>query len=375
MYSCVAADVKGDSDIPTMDNSALDGFAILYDDVAGKGEEPTKLKIVGSVRAGQVPSRRVSAGEAMRITTGAPIPKGADVVVPVEETREEQNTVYVYRPPRLRGDNIRRAGEDIRRGAVVLRQGDRLGPAEIALAHLAGAQKIPVFEKPVVGLLTSGDELVEPGHKLMKGKVRNVNTHIMAALLEHYRIPCRNFGIVKDNPRQIASAIRSAFGKCHVVVTSAGVSAGQYDFVKTVVEKRLKMKALFYKVRQKPGKPILFARKGNDFLFALPGNPVSTFVTFLLYVRPFVLGMAGFRALDLPREFAEASEPIGGNPRFTNFLRGRVQADNGKTVVRTTGPQESHLVTSLYGSNSLIVLPEGRLSVQPGELLEVWRWR
>ena len=135
------------------------------------------------------------------------------------------------------------------------------------------------------------------------------------------------------------------------------------------------MKALFYKVRQKPGKPILFARKGNDFLFALPGNPVSTFVTFLLYVRPFVLGMSGIRAVDLPKDFAEASEPIGSNPRFTNFLRGRIHADNGKLFVKSTGAQESHLVTSLYRSNGFIVLPEGRLLVQPGELLEVWRWR
>lgn len=163
--------------------------------------------------------------------------------------------------------------------------------------------------------------------------------------------------------------------KCQIVVTSGGVSAGQYDFVKKVVEQNLKMKVLFYKVRQKPGKPVLFARKGNQFLFALPGNPVSTFVTFLLYVRPFILGMSGIRLVDLPKDFAEATEPIGGNPRFTNFLRGRIFADNGKSYVKTTGAQESHLVTSLYGSNSFIVLPEGRLSVQPGELLEVWRWR
>lgn len=375
MYYCLAADVKGDSDIPTVDNSALDGFAIQYDDVVGKGDEPIKLKIVGTVKAGQIPTRRMSSGEAFRIMTGAAIPKGADVVVPVEETREEQSSVFIYRAPRARGGNIRRAGEDIRKNAVVLKTGDRLGPVEMALSSLAGAQKVTVYEKPTVGLLTSGDELVEPGHKLKRGKVRNVNTHIMAALLEHFHLPYHNYGIVKDNPRKIAAAIRRAFSKCKIVVTSGGVSAGQYDFVKMVVEKRLKMKVLFYKIRQKPGKPILVARKGDQFLFALPGNPVSTFVTFLLYVRPFVLGMTGIHALDLPREFAEASEPIGGNPRFTNFLRGRVHSENGKSFVRTTGPQESHLVTSLYGSNGLIVLPEGRLSVQPGELLEVWRWR
>lgn len=375
MYYCLATEIKGDSDIPTMDNSALDGFAILYDDVAGKGDEPVKLKIVGTVRAGQVPGRRLSSGEAMRIMTGAPMPKGSDAIVPVEETREEQSSVFIYRAPRSRGANIRRAGEDIRKNSVVLKVGDRLGPAELALAHLAGAQKVGVYEKPTVGLLTSGDELVEPGHKLKRGKVRNVNTHIMASLLEHFHIPCRNFGIVKDNPRKIAAALRSALNKCQVVVTSGGVSAGQYDFVKTVVESRLKMKVLFYKVRQKPGKPILVAKKGDRILFALPGNPVSTFVTFLLYVRPFVLGMTGIHSVDLPREYAEATEPIGGNPRFTNFLRGRIHSDNGKALVRTTGPQESHLVTSLYSSNGLIVLPEGRLSVQPGELLEVWRWR
>ncbi len=375
MYYCLASEIKGDSDIPTMDNSALDGFAILYDDVAAKGDEPIKLKIVGTIRAGQVPGRRLSSGEAMRIMTGAPMPKGADAVVPVEETREEQSSVFVYRAPRSRGANIRRAGEDIRKNAVVLKVGDRVGPAELALAHLAGAQKVSVYEKPTVGVLTSGDELVEPGRKLKRGKVRNVNTHIMASLLEHFHIPCRNLGIVKDNPRKIASAIRKAFNTCQVVVTSAGVSAGQYDFVKSVVETRLRMKVLFYKVRQKPGKPILVAKKGDRILFALPGNPVSTFVTFLLYVRPFVLGMTGIQMLDLPREFAEATEPIGGNPRFTNFLRGRIHSDNGKALVRTTGPQESHLVTSLYSSNGLIILPEGRLSVQPGEVLEVWRWR
>lgn len=375
MYYCLASEVKGDSDIPTMDNAAVDGFAIQYDNVSGIGDEPAKLKIAGTIRAGQVPSRTVTSGEAVRIMTGAPVPRGADVVVPVEETREEQSSVYVYRAPRARGGNIRRAGEDIRKNNVVLKAGDRMGPAEMALACLAGAQKVSVYEKPTVGLLTSGDELIEPGHKLKKGRVRNVNTHIMAALLDQLRIPFRNFGIVKDHPRKIAGAIRSAFSKCQIVVTSGGVSAGQYDFVKTVVENNLRMKVLFYKVRQKPGKPILFARKGNQFLFALPGNPVSAFVTFLLYVRPFVLGMTGIRTLDLPREFAEASEPIGGNPRFTNFLRGRVHSDNGKSLVRTTGPQDSHLVTSLYGSNGLIILPEGRLSVQPGEVLEVWRWR
>lgn len=376
MDCCLAADVKGDSDIPTVDNSALDGFAVRFDDVnTDLSLEPTKLKIVGTVRAGQMPSRHLSAGEAMRIMTGAPIPKGADAVVPLEETREEQTTVFIYRAPRSRGDNIRRAGEDIQKNATVLKVGDRLGPTELALGYLAGAQKVAVFEKPMVGLLTSGDELVEPGHKLKRAKVRNVNTHIMAGLLNHMHIPNRNLGIVKDNPRKIASAIRSAMKKCQVVVTSGGVSAGQYDFVKKVVEQHLRMKVLFYQVRQKPGKPTLFARKGNRYLFALPGNPVSTFVTFLLYVRPFILGMSGFRGIDLPRDFAEAAEPIGGSPRFTNFLRGKIISDNGKTLVRTTGSQGSHVLTSLYGSNGLIVLPEGRLSVQPGELLEVWRWR
>ncbi len=376
MYSCLAADVKGESEIPTMDNSALDGFAVQYDDVANIGEEPIKLKIVGSVRAGQISSRRLASGEAMQIMTGAPVPKGADVVVPVEESREEQSSVFIYRVPRARGGNIRRAGEDIQKGAVVLRAGDRIGPAEMSIAMLAGAQTVSVYDKPCVGLLTSGDELVEPGHKLKKGKVRNVNTHLMAGFLEQLHIPHMNFGIVRDDPRKIAASIRKAFGKCQVVVTSGGVSAGAYDFVKSVVEKRLRMKVLFYKVRQKPGKPILFARKANQFLFALPGNPVSTFSTFLLYVRPFVLGMSGIRLVDLPKEFAEATEPIGGNPRFTNFLRGRLSWDpNSKALIKTTGPQDSHLLTSLYGSNALIVLPEGRLSVQPGELLEVWRWR
>lgn len=375
MYHCLASEVKGDSDIPTLDNSAVDGFAVRFDDVSMIGEEPVKLKIVGTVRAGQLPSRKLGSGEAIRIMTGAAMPKGADAVVPVEDTREEQSSVFFYRSPRARGSNIRRAGEDIQKNSVVLKAMDRLGPAEMALACLAGAQKVNVYEKPCVGLLTSGDELVEPGHKLKRGKVRNVNTHIMASLLEHLRIPSLNFGIVKDDPRKIAAALRSAFKKCQVVVTSGGVSAGQYDFVKAVVEQRLRMKVLFYKVRQKPGKPILVARKGNQFLFALPGNPVSTFVTFLLYVRPFVLGMAGMRLLDLPKEYAEAGEPIGSNPQFTNFLRGRLHSDNGKLTVRTTGPQGSHLVTSLYRSNGLIVLPEGRLSVQPGEMLEVWRWR
>lgn len=375
LYHTLAADVRGDSDIPTVDNSAMDGFAVQFDDVSSIGDEGVKLKIVGTIKAGQIPSRKLSSGEAFRIMTGAPIPKGADVVVPMEEGREEQNAIFVYRSPRARGGNIRRAGEDIRKGGTVLKVGDRVGPAEQALAYLAGADKVSVFEKPLVGLITSGDELVEPGHTLKKGKVRNVNTHIMASLLTHLNIPYINYGIVKDDPRKIAGTIRKAFSKCPVVVTSGGVSVGQYDFVKKVVEDKLRMKVLFYKVRQKPGKPILFARKNNEFLFALPGNPVSTFVSFLLYVRPFVLGMSGQRVLDLPKEFAEAAEPIGGNPRFTNFLRGRIYADNGKMFVRTTGAQDSHLVTSLYGSNGMIVLPEGRLSVQPGELLEVWRWR
>ncbi len=375
LYHSVSADVKGDTDIPTVDNSAMDGFAVRYDNIYNIGEEPIKLKIVGTLKAGQMPSRRLEDGEAFRIMTGAPLPKGADVVVPLEESREDQNIVYIYRAPRSRGNNIRRSGQDIQKGAVVLREGDRIGPAEFALANLAGAVKVPVYEKPVVGILTSGDELVEPGHKLKPGKVRNVNTHILAAVLDSLRIPHINYGIVRDDPRKIASAIRRAFSKCHVVVTSGGVSAGAFDFVKQVVEKRLGMKTLFYKVRQKPGKPVLFARKNNQYLFALPGNPVSTFVTFLLYVRPFVLGMSGIKMLDLPKEFAEAAEPIGGNPRMTNFLRGRIYVENTKSFVRTTGSQDSHLVSSLYGSNALIILPEGRLSAQPGEILEVWRWR
>lgn len=375
MYHYLSTEVRSDSDIPNMDNSALDGFAGRFDDVSNIGDEPAKLKVVGTIRAGYTPSKSISPGEVVRIMSGAIVPKGADVIIPVEEAREEQNFVYVYRAPRSRGDHIRRAGEDIAKNGVVLKTGDRLGPAEIALAYLAGVSKISVYQKPTVGLITFGDELVEPGRKLKKGKVRNINTHLLGALLSHLQIPSLNHGIVKDNPRRIVSAIRSAFQKCDVVVTSGGISAGQYDFVRSIVETKLKMKILFHKVRQKPGRPMMIARKGNQFLFSLPGNPVSTFVSFLLYVRPFVLGMSGMTYLDMPKEYAEASEPIGSHPRFTNFLRGRIYNENDKLFVRTTGPQESHLVTSLYGSNCLIVLPEGRLSVQPGEVIEVWKWR
>ncbi len=259
----VAEDIYSDMSVPPLDNSAMDGFAVLYDDIAGAGpSKPRLLEVLGEVAAGNVFTGRIRPGTAVRIMTGAPVPAGSDTVVPFEETDEvkrKQNketlkTIGILKEI-ARGENIRKAGEDIRKGSLVLRKGTSLRPAEIGVLASVGKSTVAVIRRPIVGILATGSELVEPGNPLAPGKIYNSNTYSLASLVSRYGGIPRILGIAPDRISVLGQKIRRAM-KTDILLTSAGVSMGDYDLVKDVLTRKGEIS--FWTVRMKPGKPLAF---------------------------------------------------------------------------------------------------------------------
>jgi molybdopterin molybdotransferase len=282
----LAHDVASDVDVPAADVSAMDGFACRTADIA----EP--LRVVETIAAGHSPTKSVGQGECSRIMTGAVVPPGADRVAMVEHTTEEHGLVRVVTPSDAR--NIRRAAEDVRLGDVVLRAGTRISPPVIAMLASAGCASVDVRVQPVVGIIATGDELVEPAQTPGPAQIRNSNSHQLHAQVQRCGCVPRYYGIVPDSPDATVSIIAKALGESDVLLLSGGVSAGEFDFVPDALRK-LGVAIRFEGIAMKPGKPTLFGALGQKTVFGMPGNPVSTFVVFEMLVRPHLLMRMGHR--------------------------------------------------------------------------------
>ena len=359
----LAEDATSDIDVAPFDNSAMDGFAMRAADLAGAtAESPAELEIVAHIGAGDYWEGEVGPGQAVRIMTGAPVPAGVDSVVMVEFTEPVRgdggtgSRVAFKREPSL-GEHIRRRGEEVRAGDVVLQAGEALGPAAIGLLAATGHDTVAVYRRPRVAVVSTGSELVEVAEKPGPGKIRNSNSYsISAQVLAAGGIPVR-FPIVPDELDATRAAFVRAANECDFIVTSGGVSVGDFDFVKPVLEELGEL--TFCKVKMRPGNPqTLGTIRGVPF-FGLPGNPTSTYVGFEIFVRPALRIMQGFSAIDRPVTLARLSHDVKKKQDRRYYLRGIVQREAGGYTVQLAGSQSSALLTAAHRGNCFVVLPEG----------------
>ena len=369
----LAEDVNAPFPVPSFANSAMDGYAVRAGDVAGATPEtPVFLTPVEDIPAGRMAIRSVGVGEAARIMTGAPLPPGADAVVPVEYTddrwRAESVTplparVAIYRPV-APGENVRPVGEDIQAGQTVLRAGVRLRPQDIGVLVSLGVAQVAVHRQPKVAILATGDELVDVDQPLAPGQIHNSNSYMLAGLVQQcggvpFRLP-----VARDTLADVRARFEEALAlEPDFILSSAGVSVGTHDVVRTVVEQLGQVD--IWRVNVKPGKPLAFGRVEQVPFFGLPGNPVSAMVTFDLFVRPALLKASGADPLDVPLAQAVLEEDLTLDGRRT-YLRVVLQERDGVLVARTTGTQSSGALMSMVLADGLLIIPEGHTYVTAG---------
>jgi molybdopterin molybdotransferase len=362
----LAEPVRSPIDVPFRTNSAMDGYAARSEDVRGATpDQPRRLRVVERLPAGSVPSRPIGPGECARIFTGAPLPAGADSVIRQEDTDQGSETVAVLRD-RDAGTNWRRAGEDIARGATVLEAGTELGPAELGVLASVAVSHPLVVRRPRVAILASGDEIVDldrPDEILAGRKVASSNTHTLTALVRLAGGEPVNLGIAGDSPESLRRHLEPARA-ADLLVTTAGISVGEHDQLRATVE-AMGGRLAFWKIRMRPGAPVGFGTLGGVPWIGLPGNPVSTMVTFELFVRPALRAMMGHRLPFRAGVTARVAEPIRLGPRLQHFLRAELSP--GPTPeARLAGPQGSGILTSMVRANALLVIPEGQHETPAG---------
>jgi molybdopterin molybdotransferase len=357
--------------IPPWDNSAMDGYAVRAADVAGAtAERPVRLPVLETVAAGAFPSRPLRPGAATRIMTGAPLPVGTDTVVRVEDTDGGVDAVEI-RDARDARKNLRFRGEDVREGDVVIPAGAPIGPAQIGVLASCGAAAVDVHRRPRVAILGSGDELVDLDrfHEAINGRrIVSSNNYTLHALVRAAGGDPVNLGVARDTTASLRERLEAAAG-CDLVVTSAGISVGEFDYTRPALE-ALGAEMRFWKVRMRPGAPIGFGLLRGAPWVGLPGNPVSTMVTFELFVRPAIRRMLGHERLFRRPVPVTLDEPVTIGARLTHFLRAVVTArPDGSLGARLTGAQGSGILTSMARANALLVVPEERSRVEIGETL------
>lgn len=356
--------VRAGRNVPPFVNSAMDGFAVRWEDVRETSpESPVTLKILEEVPAGYVATHRVAKGTAIKIMTGAPVPRGADTVVRVEHTESSGEKVAIARTDGA-GSHLRGAGEDIRRGQLILEKGKLLTPADIGLMASVGKSRVKVYRRPTVGLISTGDELMEVDEIPQPGKIVNSNSYTLWASIEQTGAVPYLLGIVRDKRRSLAAAFRRAL-RYDVVITSGGVSVGDYDFVKEAFGD-VGVRMQFWKVAQRPGHPMAFGWIGRKPVFGLPGNPVSSAVSFLLYTRPALLKMMGHHDLFLPVIQATLEHDIKKSKGLKEFIRCRLRFVREQAFASSTGTQSSGVLRSMSLADGLIVGQEDQTVLPKG---------
>ncbi len=365
----LAEDIRSDVNISPFDNSAMDGYAVKAADIQDASpDNQVILRVIDDVRAGYVTGKTLQPGEAIRIMTGAPVPEGADSVVMKEYTETQDDRIVIKKAVKP-GENIRRSGEDVKIGDLVLKRGYVIGSAAMGLLASLGRYEVNVGRKPRVAILATGDELVDVGEDLAPGKIRSSNSYtLFAQVLESGGIPI-DLGISKDDPLDVKTKIQTGLDY-DMILTSGGVSVGDYDFVKEVMTE-LGLELKFWKVAMKPGKPVAFGLIQGKPVFGLPGNPVSSMVTFELLARPAILKMGGHKKLRRPEVVAVLENDVKKRPGRRHYVRARVSRENGSYIVTTTGPQSSGILRSMTLANGLVIIPEESDGKKAGEEVTV----
>jgi molybdopterin molybdotransferase len=343
-------------DLPVFDNSSMDGYAVRAADTAGASpEKPLRLRLVGRVGAGEVFPGELQNGQCIRIFTGSPLPRGADAVVMQEDTRPEQTNpdTVLFLDGVKPWENVRLQGEDLKRGATLIEPGTALAAGHLSLLSASGVESVSVGRRPVIGLLATGSELREPGQPLGPGQIYESNRVALAALVRQTGLEAETFPLVPDTLEATRLAIERVLSRCDVVVTSGGVSVGEMDFVKAAFAKNGGTLDL-WQVAIRPGKPFVFGHVGPKFLFGLPGNPVSAFVTFLVLVRPALLRWQGAADIDLPSHPGVLVEPLNNPGPRRHFIRVKVSPGG---EVSSAGTQASHTLSSLAQADGLVDVP------------------
>lgn len=357
----LAETVYATEDMPPFPASSVDGYAV----VAADTERVRRL--VGDQTAGYVADVHVQPGTVARITTGAPLPSGADAVVMVEFTEERDGVVSIQRAVKA-GDNVRPPGQDIGRGDIVLAAGTLLGPVELGLLATIGRTEVQAYRNPRVAVMSTGNELVEPGRQPAPGQIRDANRYsLMAVVRQAGGIPI-DLGISLDRPDELEGQVRTGLAQADVLLTSGGVSMGQLDLVKPLLERIGTVH--FGRVNTKPGKPVTFATVEQKLVFALPGFPVSALVSFEIFVRPALLKLQGHTELTRPVREVVLAHDVRHDPERTEFQRAIVTRQDGEYVASTTGFQGSGRLLSLVGANALLRLPSGQGNFAGGQRVQ-----
>ncbi len=363
----LAEDVHSPVPVPAHDNSAMDGYAVRGQDVAGDGA--TELEVVGRTLAGETFDGELGSGECIRIMTGAPMPAGGDTVIMQEQADRVGDRIRVH-GPHPSGNHVRRAGEDLAEGERILAAGQRIGPAELGVMASAGLVEISVFRRLRVAFFSTGDELQGVGQPLGPGQIYDSNRYTLFAAMQRLGVEAVDMGVVGDDKESLERAFREASAFADVLVTSGGVSVGEADYVKDTLDALGEVD--FWKVALRPGRPLAYGRLGRALFFGLPGNPVSVMATWYQITRPALLHMMG--AQPEPDQYfpVRCAEPLRKRPGRMEFQRGILSwNESGQPEVRTTGAQGSGILSSVSRANCFIVLPYNAGSVEAGETVMV----
>jgi molybdopterin molybdotransferase len=372
-------------DLPAFDNSSMDGFALRAQDIAGCGPKtPVTLRVVGDIPAGTFPDFSIQAGQAARIMTGAPIPPGADAVVPIEDTDAMNDDTQAGSPgqnvaaptqvsifsPVQPGQYVRPRGQDVRQGQQLLKPGRLLFPQDTGVLASIGRADVSIYRRPRVALFSSGDELAQPGEPLKPGQIYDTNQYVLAGLLESAGAQVFRLGVARDDPQEVYDGLRRSLDyQVDLIVTSAGVSVGAFDYIRHVIEAHGRLS--FWRVNMRPGKPLAFGSFEGIPLIGLPGNPVSSYVGCRVFVLPVLQRLSGREQASVPRYRAVLAHPVESDGR-ESYLRAMVKEEQGRLVAALTGHQGSGNLLSLVQANALLIVPSGVKSLPSGSEVDIW---
>ena len=363
-------DIVSDINMPPFDKSAMDGYAVIGSDVdRASRSNPSVLNVIEEIQAGMIPTESVVPGSATRIMTGAPMPDGADTVVMVEDTESEGDQVRIFEPTEA-GKNCVLLGEDVREGDAVLKTPKRIRPPEVGTLAAVGVTSVPVYRRPVVGVVATGNEIVEPGDQPVMGQIRNSNGYSMATQVARAEAIPRYLGIAGDSVEDLRRVMQEGLDTCDVLLLSGGVSAGVYDLVQDAM-RDLDITVKFDRIRMKPGKPLTFGTCGCKLVFGLPGNPVSTLVGFELLVRPALRQMQAVSDPHLPRAQAILTSSFTQTPGREQYVPAFSTYVNGQWSTRWVGHHGSADLFSISEANSLFVVDADLTTVDAGTRVEI----
>ncbi len=374
----LAQNITSEIELPPFTNSGMDGFAVISQDTAkATTKQPVELTVILDIPAGSVPDTEVKPGQSARIMTGAMLPEGANAVVPIEDTNFNGASVDVPLPatvlifyPAKKGAYLRTQGQDLQKGETVLKKGSRLTPQAVGMLATLGLATVKVYRKPRIALLSSGDELISPSEALRPGKIRDSNSYTLAALCEQYGAEVIRLGTVPDNPDLIRERLEIAIDRSvDLILTSAGVSVGAFDYVRSVIEQNGNL--AFWRVNMRPGKPVAFGSYRGIPLIGLPGNPVSAFVGFQVLMVPVLSRLSGETLLQRRIASVILDEAIESDGR-ESYLRAILSEKCGKITATLAGHQGSGNLFSLVKAHALIIIPAGITSLQAGTEVEAW---